>query len=127
MPSAQSQITTPNAAAYLARLCGHLAKVSTHSRLAGHRPGRHAGGGPPFAVLHAEQAPGTGTITISWGTLSLRAADDLLTIRADARSPEDLRRIQDMTTDRLLKFGRREPLDIRWTPVTGTPGEQQAT
>lgn len=127
MPSAHAHVTTPNAAAYLARLSGHLTRMSTRRRFPGHRPRRHADSGPPPAVLHTEQSHDTATITISWGTLRLHAASDRLTIRAEARSDQDLRRIQDMATTRLLTFGRREHLDIRWTPVPAAPGEQRAT
>lgn len=122
MPSAQTRIQTANAAGYLARLCGHLSKLAQASRLPGHGPRPHARGGQP-AVLHAEHARDTGTITLSWGQLTLRAAAEELTIRATAGSQENLQRIQDMTTGRLAKFGRREHLDIQWTPVAD---DQQA-
>ena len=123
MPSAQTHIRTGNAAAYLTRLCGHLAKLAPARRLLpAHGPRLHAGGQPP-AVLHAEHTSDTGTITLTWGQLSLHAAPEELTIRADAGSQEDLQRIQDMTTSRLLKFGRREHLDIQWTPINGTASQ----
>jgi hypothetical protein len=116
MPSAETTIRTPNAAAYLDRLCGHLAKLAAPRRFPGHSPRMHAGGEPP-AVLHVEHAHGAGTVTLSWGRLALRAAGGELAIRAGADSQENLRRIQDMTAGRLRKFGRREALDIQWTAV----------
>ncbi|HEV2260010.1 MAG TPA: DUF2218 domain-containing protein [Streptosporangiaceae bacterium] len=124
MPSAQTRIRTQNAAAYLARLCGHLAKLTSPRRFPGHGSQPHAGGQPP-AVLHAEHTRDAGTITLTWGQLTLRATADELTIRADAGSQENLHRIQDMTASRLHKFGRREHLDIQWIPVTGTASGQQ--
>jgi hypothetical protein len=123
VPSAETRIRTANAAGYLARLCGHLSKLGSASRLPRHGPRRHASGGQPPAVLQAEHTRDTGTITLSWGQLTLRAAGDELTIRADADSRENLQRIQDMTAGRLAKFGRREHLDIQWTPITGTADE----
>ena len=123
MPSAQTRIRTPNAAAYLARLCGHLSKLASASRLPGHGPRMHARGGQPPAVLHAEHTHDTGTITLSWGQLTLRATADELTIHAAADSRENLQRVQDMTAGRLAKFGRREHLDIRWTPIADTADE----
>jgi hypothetical protein len=125
VPSAETRIRTANAAAYLARLCGHLSKLGAASRFPGHGPRLHARGGQPPAVLHAEHTHDTGTITLSWGQLTLRAAADELTIRAGADSQENLQRIQDMTAGRLAKFGRREHLDIQWTPVAGTADEPQ--
>ena len=124
MPSAQTRIRTQNAAAYLARLCGHLAKLTSPRRFPGHGSQPHAGRQPP-AVLHAEHTRDAGTITLAWGQLTLHATADELTIRADADSQENLHRIQDMTASRLYKFGRREHLDIKWTPVTGTANGQQ--
>ena len=126
MPSAQAHIRTPDAAAYLARLCGHLAKLAAPRRFPGHSPQLHAGGGEPPAVLHAEHTPDAGTITLTWGQLTLHASPDELIIRADAGTQENLQRIQDMTTGRLRKFGRREHLDIHWIPVTSTASGQQA-
>ena len=124
MPSAQTRIRTPNAAAYRNRLCGHLAQLASPRLLPGHGPRLHAGG-QPHAVPHAGHARDAGTITLTWGQLTLHATVDELTIRADAGSQENLQRIQDMTTSRLRKFGRREHLDVQWTPVTNTPGGQQ--
>jgi hypothetical protein len=119
MPSAETTIRTPNAAAYLDRLCGHLDKLAAPRRFPGHSPRMHAGGQPP-AVVHVEHTADAGTITLAWGQLTLRATAAELTIRADAASGEDLQRIQDMTAGRLLKFGRREHLGIQWTAVADT-------
>jgi hypothetical protein len=124
VPSAQTRIRTQNAAAYLARLCGHLAKLASPRRFPGHGPQLHDGGQPP-AVLHAGHTRDAGTITLTWGQLTLHATADELTIRADAGTQENLHRIQDMTAGRLHKFGRRERLDIQWTPVTGIASGQQ--
>lgn len=125
MPSAETHIKTANAADYLTRLCGHLSKLGQASWFPGHGPRMHARGGRP-AVPQAEHTRDAGTITLSWGQLTLRAAADELTIRATADSQEDLQRMQEMTVARLTLFGRREHLDIQWTPVTGTTdGPQQ--
>jgi hypothetical protein len=125
VPSAETRIPTAKAAGYLARVCGHLSKLAANSRFPRHGPRLHARGGQPPAVLHAEHTHDTGTITLSWGQLTLHASADQLTIRASADSQENLRRIQDMTAVRLAKFGRREHLDIRWTPIAGTADEPQ--
>jgi hypothetical protein len=125
MPSAETRIRTANAAAYLARLCGHLGKLASTNRFPGHSPRLHARGGQPPAVLHAEHTHDAGTVTLSWGQLTLRAAADELTIRADSGSQENLQRIQNMTAARLAKFGRREHLDIDWTPVAAADDPRQ--
>jgi hypothetical protein len=125
VPSAETRIRTANAAGYLARLCGHLGKLGSAGRFPGHGPRLHTHGGQPPAVLRAEHTAHTGIITLSWGQLTLRAAADQLTIRAVADSQENLQRIQDMTAGRLAKFGRRERLDIQWTPITDTGDQPQ--
>ena len=124
MPSARTRIRTQNSAAYLARLCGHRAKLTSRRRFPGHGSRLHADSQPP-AVLNVEHTRDAGTITLTWGQLTLHATADELTIQADAGTQENLQRIQDMTASRLHKFGRREHLDIQWTPVTGTASGQQ--
>lgn len=124
MPSAQTRIRTQNATAYLARLCGHLAKLTSPRRFPGHGSQLHAGRQPP-AVLHTEHTRDAGTITLTWGQLTLHATADELTIQADAGTQENLQRIQEMTASRLRKFGRREHLGIQWTPLTSTPSGQE--
>ena len=121
MPSAETRIKTENACAYLGRLCEHLAKLAAPGRFPGHGPRLHAGGAPP-TVLQVEHTADAGTITLGWGQLTLRATAGELMIRADASSQEDLDRIQDMAAGRLLKFGRREDLDIQWTATAGSAG-----
>ena len=124
MPSAETRIKTANAEGYLARLCGHLSKLGQASWFPGHGPRMHARGGRP-AVLQAEHTRDAGTITLSWGQLTLRAAADERTSRADADTQENLQRIQEMTAARLTVFSRREHLGIQWTPVAGTADEPQ--
>jgi hypothetical protein len=123
VPSAETRIRTPNAADYLARLCGHLSKLAAADRPPGHGPLPHARGRRPPGVLNAEHTQDAGTVTLSWGRLTLHAAAGELTVRAHADSQEDLRRIQDMTAGRLATFGRHEHLDIQWTPVADAADE----
>ena len=42
-----------------------------------------------------------------------------LTVRAEAADQESLRRIQDLLTSRLQKFGRREHLTVNWQDLGG--------
>jgi len=57
MPSAQAQITTQNAAVHLARLGGHLTKMSTRSRFPGYGPRGRADCGPPDHVIQPAGHP----------------------------------------------------------------------
>src|SRR5215470_16807895 len=112
MLTAEADITTEHAARYLARLCGHLGKMGA----AGHRHRRpsHAGGDAPPEVRRAECSQTEGTVSLNWGQWTMRARPGLLVIRAEAADEENLRRIQDLLTARLEKFGRREHLTVSW-------------
>jgi hypothetical protein len=121
MLTADTTIASGNAVAYLTRLCGHLSKLSSLGPRPGHSPRLHAGRGQPPAVLHIEHTQTTATITLTWGCLSLAATPAQLAVRAEADTEQNLRRIEEMITARLLKFSRRrENLDIRWNPGPGS-------
>ena len=94
MVTAEADIRTEHAARYLARLCGHAGQMATAGRRPGHR---QPGLGP---VDHAG-LPGR------------------LAVRAEAADQESLRRIQDLLTARLQKFGRREHLTVHWQDLGG--------
>lgn len=57
-----------------------------------------------------------GTVSLNWGQWTMRAIPGLLVIRAEAADEDSLRRIQDLLTARLQKFGRREHLAVTWRP-----------
>ena len=60
------------------------------------------------------QAPGE-TLGFAPGSRSSRTARS----RAEAADEESLRRIQDLLTSRLQKFGRREHLTVHWQDLGG--------
>jgi hypothetical protein len=126
MPAAQATISTSRAAAYLTRLCGHAAKMSTAARRLRHRPRAHAGGAPP-QVQHVQHDGDEATVTLDCGQWTMRAGPGQLRIRAEAPEQASLQRIQDLLTARLLTFARREQLTITWHPAPdpeepGQPG-----
>ena len=118
MPASQATVQTGNPARYLTQLCQHASKMGT-SRL--HRPRSHADGELP-RVRHAEWSATDGTVTLNWGRWTMRAAPGTLTLRAEAGSEENLKRLQDLLTARLEKIGRRDRLAVVWQ-AAGTPGE----
>jgi hypothetical protein len=114
MLTTEAAIQTEHAAWYLARLCGHAGKMSTTGHRLGHwRPSHVPGGGPP-EVRRVECSETEGTVSLDWGQWTMRVSPGLLAIRAEAADEESLRRIQDLLTARLLKFGRREHLTVSW-------------
>jgi hypothetical protein len=60
-----------------------------------------------------------GTVSLDWGQWTMRALPGWLTVRAEAADEENLRRIQDLVTARLQKFGRGEHLTVAWQDLGG--------
>jgi hypothetical protein len=126
MPAAQATISTSRAAAYLTRLCGHAAKMSTATMRLHHRPRDHAGGAPP-QVQHVQHDGDEATVTLDCGQWTMHAGPGQLRIRAQAPEQDSLQRIQDLLTHRFLTLARREQLTITWHPAPdpeepGQPG-----
>jgi hypothetical protein len=116
MLTAEAVIATEHPDRYLARLGKHAAKMGSGPS---HRPRAHGSGQPPPEVRHAEWSATSGTVKLNWGGWTMQAAPGVLRLRAEAADEASLRRIQDMLTTRLEKFGRRERLTVTWQP-TGT-------
>ena len=110
MPTAEAEIQTEHAARYLARLCGHAGKMGA----GGHRRLSHARGDVPPEVRRVECSGTEGTASLDCGQWTMRASPGLLAVRAEAADEDSLRRIQDLLTTRLQKFGRRERLTVNW-------------
>lgn len=115
MFTADTEITTERAGRYLTQLCRHATAMSSSSK--GHRFRPHAGGDTPARDLHltAESSDSAGIIEFApWGRCTLQATTTGLTLRIEAGDEEKLRRIQDILTNDLERFGRREHLSVTW-------------
>lgn len=111
--AAEARIETVHASRYLVQLCQHAKKLTgrlahLHSRASHERP----------EVLGVEWTDTTGTLTLSWGTCTLHAEQETLTVRVEAADEKHLRRVQDLITADLERFGRRDDLAVAWTTVT---------
>ncbi len=111
MLTAEAVIRTEHPERYLARLGEHAAKMGRHQ---GRRPRAHGSGHAPPGVWHAEWMAASGTVRLDWGAWIMQAEPGMLRVRAEAADEASLRRIQDMLTARLEKFGRREHLTVSW-------------
>ncbi len=119
MQTAEARIATDRPSRYLVQLCEH---VSAMGGRRGHvLPGRHgghgghgAGQGDGAGILHADWTDSGGVIATSWGRCTLRAAPGTLTLRAEAADEDGLRRMEDLLTARLERFGRRDRLTVTW-------------
>lgn len=76
MPAAETDIRTGHAASYLARLCGHAAKMSQSGHRLSHRPPAHDRGGGPPEVRHVARAGTEATISLDRGRWTVRALPD---------------------------------------------------
>lgn len=123
MLTAEARVQTEHPARYLIQLCQHAGKMGG-PRLR-HRPRSHDGGAGPPEIRHAEWSGTDGSVTLNFGQWTMHATPGALTLRAEAGSEEDLRRIQDLVTARLEKIGRRDHLTVNWqrTEAPAAPGE----
>ena len=114
MLTAEAQIQTRRPSRYLTQLCKHASDMGGHR---GHRMrARHGGGaseGSP-EVQHVEWSDTHGIVALSWGQCTLQATSSTLTLRAEAADEENLRRIQELITARLERFGQRDHLKVDW-------------
>lgn len=121
MSITETEITTDRASRYLTQLCRHATAMASTK---GHRFRPHAGGDTPTRDLHltAEASDTTGVIRFApWGTCTLQATSDTLMVRVEATDEEKMHRIQDIITNDLERFGRREHLSVTWrTPAAPT-------
>src|SRR6266567_804763 len=124
MLTAEAAVDTEHPSRYLVQLCTHASKMGGHVP---HRPRSHAGGGDqPPEMRYAEWTDTEGIVTLSWGRWTMHATPGTLTLRAEADSEENLRRIQELVTARLEKFGRRDHLTVNWHRTqapAAAPGE----
>ena len=112
MLTAEAIIRTEYAEQYLARLGKHAAKLGGAGH--GHRPRAHGGAQAPPQVEHAEWSATSGIVRLDWGGWTVQADPGTLRLHAEAADNASLRRIQDMLTTRLEKFGWREHLTVTW-------------
>jgi hypothetical protein len=105
--TAEARVQTPNASRYLVQLCQHATKFS-------HRLRRLHGGGPRPEILGVDWTDTHGILDLSWGKCTLDADPATLTVRVDAEGEENLRRVQDIITADLERFGRRDGVTVTW-------------
>ena len=117
MPTAEAQIETERPSRYLAQLCRHVNNISSTDRHLQNRRHRHAAGerqARPQLPPHVEWSDTHGTITFGDGKITMHAGPGALTLCAEAADEETLRRIQNLITGLLNRFGRRDHLTVTW-------------
>jgi hypothetical protein len=128
MPTAEATLQTPHARRYVTQFVKHATAMAGAHR---HAMRRH--GNNPLATgevtLHLQRTDDRVTATFDpWGSCTLQAEPDRLTLRIDAADEHNLQRIQQIITRDIEGFGRREQLTLKWQrreptpdPAPGTP------
>jgi hypothetical protein len=110
--TAEARVATDRAGRYLVQFCRHASAM-------GHAPGGH---GPGGVRVRAEWTDTAGTVTVTpWGRCTLVAEPTALVFRVTAASEADLRRLQEVVSRDVARFGRRDQLTVRWQPVHPDP------
>jgi hypothetical protein len=114
MLTAEARIDTDRPSRYLIQFCKHATAMGSAG---GHGPRVHLGGmlARREVQVHAEWSDAAGTVTFTpWGTCTMQATANTLTVRVEATDEENLRRIQDVVIRDLDRFSRRDPLTVTW-------------
>lgn len=90
MATSTTTITTTRARTYLQQMCKHF----------GHK-------------VPVEFTPDQGTITLPFGTCTLRADDSTLTM-ANTAEGDDLARMEQVIGDHFARFSFRENIEVIW-------------
>jgi hypothetical protein len=116
MLTVEAQVETERPSRYLVQFCKHAAAMG-----GGHRgPGMHLGDALARreVQVHADWSDTHGVVTFTpWGQCTITASADMLTLRVEAADEENLRKIQDIITRDLGRFGRRDGLAVNWQPA----------
>ncbi|MGW1550508.1 DUF2218 domain-containing protein [Streptomyces sp. NPDC002346] len=125
MPIAEAHVRTDRPSRYLVQLCKHFSNKGGHLK---HRPRNHHGGASgettsaarhqPLEIdpdqISVEWSDSLGTVSLPWGECVLQASEGELVLRVEAGAEENLRRLQDLLTMHIGRFGRRDQLRVEW-------------
>ncbi|WP_089100209.1 DUF2218 domain-containing protein [Streptomyces hyaluromycini] len=128
MPIAEAHVPTDRPSRYLVQLCKHFSNKGRHL---GHRPRSHHNGADETASaarhkpldiapdqIRVEWSDTHGRVTLPTGECELRAAEGELVLRVETDTDEDLRKLQDLLTTHIGRFGRRDELRVEWQEST---------
>ncbi|GHF21857.1 hypothetical protein GCM10018789_59860 [Streptomyces werraensis] len=119
MLSTQAHVATDRPSRYLVQLCKHFARKGRHLS---HRPRAHLGQDAQSLREMRAAAEGArvdwndteGSVYLPWGAVILHSTPGVLVLRAEATDKESLRRLEELVTGHLERFGRRDGLQVTW-------------
>jgi hypothetical protein len=113
MLTAEAHVRTSRPSRYLIQLCRHASDMGGHRR---HGPGARPGNDTPARpqLQHAEWSDTAGILRLNWGECTISAGPGTLTLRAQAADETSLQRIEQLITERLERFGRRDHMTVTW-------------
>jgi hypothetical protein len=113
--TAEARVETERSNRYLVQLCQHIGHMGEGGRQFRHRPAAPHTGGERVQMSIVESSNTHAVVDFAdWGRCALEATSDALILRVDATSAENLRRLQDVLTRNLTRFGRRDQLQVSW-------------
>lgn len=104
---AEATVRTDRPTRYLVQLCAHISSIA---------------GSNPQMQARAAWSDDHGVIDFGWGRCTLRAAQGVLTLQAEARDETSLHELRQRIAERLERMGRRDHLVVSWTAPAGGHG-----
>jgi hypothetical protein len=122
MLTSEASVETSDPGRYLAQFCKHAAAMNEHApaMFRRHAMGAlgHAGGGAFVGggvQLSVDCSETSGVVEFTpWGKCTILVDDGKLRLRANANDTDGLRRIQDIISGDLERWGKRENLQVVW-------------
>jgi hypothetical protein len=125
MLTAEAQVQTDRPERYLTQFCTHAMGMA-NSRA--HRLLAHAAGGALArgeVRLRAECTESHAVVEFEpWGVCTMSAGGTGLLVRVESDDESSLRRMQEIITNDLERFGKRDGLIVRWY-VSEVPGDSE--
>jgi hypothetical protein len=113
MVTSVARVVTDRPERYLEQICKHASAMGAGGHAARMHGGEHQASHDRDVQVASSENEGQLTFA-AWGTCTLTAEASTLTLRVEAKDEDGLRRIQDILSNDLDRFGRRDGLVVAW-------------
>ncbi len=115
MFTANARVGTERPGRYLVQLCQHIGHMSDKTRSLRHGAPGNGPARDQVEITVVESSDIHAIVEFApWGRCVMRAEHNLLTLHLEATEEENMRRLQEILTRNLTRFGRRDHLEVRW-------------